>query len=491
MKIWDDILNTAIIGTDKKQVNTGLAPEQLVQTLQLTEKVSNEKEEQFLAAASVVYNYKRAGILPLDVRTSLIPVCEEEEKRYCGPDAAGSLQAVLGEENDSLLYWWLFQCSKKELIVKPEYIPALFEIAEKNKELRTLIVACSGKRGQWLRQFNSNWTFAADATYQDTFEHGRSEERKNALITWRRADPTAARDALQKVWKQEQAAAKAELLSALEENISKDDEAFLQEAWKEKSQKVKEEALNLLKQIPDSFLVKEVWEFVRPLLTLKKSGGVLGLMSKESIEVNLSFTIPEHFKTYGISHIDANKIYTEKEFTLDQLIGFVPPTCWEQHFDLKSLQILQILDKREETQKFISSFARGANTFKNVEWAQLLFKDYKKLCTSVVKDFSKELREEAAIEAFKDFKSLRSILPSMEEEWPASFVMNLLKRTAQEPYTHTKNAYRPIIHHFPVSIADQLDKIEVTDAYRRSYWEGIAADIQLMLSIKKQINQSF
>jgi len=491
IKVWDEIINTFIIGTDKKQFNKQLLAADLLALIEETEQLTDQKEDQFLNAASVIYNYRRSGFIPSKAQAELLPVCEKETKVYCRNTASASLQTVLGEENNSLLYYWLLLCSKNELLAEPVFIPVLLDIAKKNKELRSLIDTCLGKRVTWVKTFNWQWDFNTQLTYKQLFEEGRTEERKTALIQWRNEFPSEAREALASVWKGEQAATKTELLETLEINLSEEDEIFLNEAWKEKSQKVKDVALSLLKKIPGSSITTEVLNFTTPLISYKKSSAMLGLVNKESIEIDLSFEIPVHFKTYGISNIDANKIFSEKEFTLNQLLSSVPPNIWETHFNLTPQQILELLAKKEETKKFIGAFAEAADTFKNSEWGALLYKKHNFICYSVIGSFSRDIQEEIALATLTDNRNIYACLPGKDIEWPVKFVMAFLERTSQEPYSYSKNYYKTIIHHFPVQITDKIDSIHVEDVLKKSYWENIKEEIKKMLAVKQQIIQSF
>lgn len=491
MKVWEEIINTAIIGTDKKSLNKSLIPTDLLSELEKAEQLSTEKEIQFLNSAAIICNYKRAGFVSTSSEMSSIEECADEDKSYCSSHATGALQAVINEDNNALLIYWLNKCIDKNNIVTPEYIPLLFQKAERDITLKELVITCCGVRGKWIVQFNAVWLFQEEKSLQTIFDHGRLEERKVALKEWRTSSPVEAREALEKSWAQEQAATKAELLGVLEVNLAPNDEGFLKECWKEKSQKVKEVALKLLKQLPDSFIIKEIWEFVQPLVSYKKSASMLGLLNKETVTLNLSFEIPEHFKSYGISYIDANKIYSEKEFTLDQLIGIIPLNYWEEHFNMKADDILAIFNKKEETEKFISSLARAANTFKNTEWAKILYKKYNKLCMEAIHSFERELQEEIVLADLQNFKDIYSILSDKKSEWSIQFSTRLIAKTAQEPYTYTKAFYKNIIHHFPVSLIEKLDQVTVTDTQKMNYWENIKEEIKKMLAIKLQINQSF
>ena len=219
---------------------------------------------------------------------------------------------------------------------------------------------------------------------------------------------------------------------------------------------------------------------------------MLGLLSKETIELNLQFELPEHFKAYGISHLDANKIYSEKEFTLSQLLSFVPPAVWEKHFNMNAAQILELFGKKEETKKFTSSLGMAVNTFKNVEWGLLLYKQYRQLCMSIVKSFDRNLQEEITLASLhENAKRIYDVLPGREQEWSLKFTLALLEKAAQEPYTYTKHYYKQIIHHFPVAVMEKLDHIDVTDPLKKNYWNGISEELKRMLAIKQQIIQSF
>lgn len=491
IKVWEEVVNTAIIGTEKKGIDKSLFPIDLLSEIEKSEQLSTEKEVQFLNAAAIISNYKRAGFVSVSMEVPNIDECPEEDKPYSSAQATGALQAVIDEDNLALLMYWLDKCIEKNTVVTPQYIPILFQKAEKNVALRELVIASCGKRGGWLMQFNPEWSFQEESTPQIIFEHGRMEERKIALKKWRIYSPVQAREALENTWDKEQSSTKVELLGALEVNLTEKDEPFLKKCFNEKSQKVKDVALRLLKQLPSSFIIKEVWEYIQPLISYKKTSSILGFLTKESITINLSFEIPQHFKTYGISNLDANKLFTEKEFTLDQLIGLIPLSNWENHFQLSAEDILALFDKNEETQKFISSFAKAANTFKNIMWAKTLYIKYNKLCIEAIHGFEKEMQEEILLSEIENFKDIYSTLSDNKSEWSISLSTRLIEKTAQEPFVYNKAFYKNIIHHFPVSLIEKLDGITVNNTLKKSSWENIKEEIKQMLSIKLQINQSF
>lgn len=489
---WNDIINTAMIGTEKKSVQKNLLPAELAAVAGKIETSSTDKEEIFLKTSGLVFNYRQAGVQPLEAQAGNIQVCEEEDLSYCSDKAAGVLQSVLSEENDALLRLWMQKCAAVNQVVPPVFLPRLFNLAWRNKSIRNEILSCVGKRGRWLTQFNPHWQFGRDESPAEIFTNGKTDERKTALKQIRQQDPAQALSLLQQCWAQEQANTRADFLSTFKENLSLADEPWLIELTKEKSQKVKDQAYALLKQINGAQLVNEVWEFVKPLVSLKKSSALLGLVNKAGIEISLDFEIPKHFKDFGIEDLVANKLYTEKEFTLSQLIGLIPPGYWETHLSMKPAEILELMAKKEETRKYISSFATAANNFKNIGWSLPLFREYDEFCADLMPLYDVDVREEFALKMLKDNAgNLDLIRPVKEEEWSLKFSIELLKHTSTEPYSFNKNYYRNIILNLPVSLADHLEGLGSEDESRKAYWNTLKEELLRLLMIKKQITASF
>lgn len=492
IKPWEEIINTAIIGTDKRKINVSVLAEELRQTVEHIETSADDKDLIFLHISSVVSNYRKGGYLPFPISGNPIEECPKEDKKYCSPAAIHALQSTIDDENRSLLFYWLNKCHEHSLLVTPEYIPLLFEKTEKDSSLKNLVVSCCGVRGQWMTQFNPKWTFQpTEAPVQEVFDHGKLEERKEALRIWRTSNPEEARLALEKTWPQEQAATKTELLGALKVNLQLTDEDFLKTCLKEKSQKVKEAAFNLLKQLPGSFIIKEVWAFLNPLMVYKKSSAILGLLNKETIDINLSFQIPEHFKTYGISDIDANEMYNEKEFTLSQLISIIPLNYWEEHFNLTGEEIISLFGKKETTKKFLPSFAEAVNQYHNIHWAKVLYAKHDLVCLAVVKAFDEEMQQQILLSNLESYRDIYQILADRNKEWNINFAIEFIKKTAQEPYIYSKAFYKNIIHHLPISLSDKLNQINQEEELKQQYWVNLREDMKRMLAIKQQINQSF
>lgn len=492
MKVWEEIINTAIIGTDKKTINAASLDIELQTILEQLETKDEDKERVFLNVCAMISNYRKAAFIPASIVVDDIQLCASESFEYCSASAVAALQAILDDDNKSLLNYFLKKCQSLNLIIPPYFLNQLFEKAEKEEQLRTSVVSCFGERGKWMAKFNNDWEFDKTAlNNQDIFDHGALEDRKKVLKAWRVISPSEARVAIEKVWSQEQAAVKLEFLKILEDQLEIEDEPFLKLCLKEKSQKVKDLALYLLKKLPASFIVEEVWNFVKPLVQIEKSSSFLGLINKESLEIKLNFDIPEHFKSYGISHIDADKEFTEKEFTMHQLIEIIPVWYWEEHFKLSPLEMLTLFNKSDQTKKYINALALSCNSYQSLAWALVLYKNFNSLCLSAVKDFDMKTKQEIVLSEKEYLQDIYLILNDEYAEWDLNFALNLIHKTAQEPYIFTKQYYRNLIHHFPVEIMEELNQINHEDINKQSYWVNLREEIKRMLTIKLQIIQSF
>src|SRR5689334_13112743 len=140
MEHWNNIINTALLGTDKKQIVVAELSSILTEVYeQINTNDALDNEEKFLHIAAVAFNYRQCGITPHTDEKIVIKEAATEENHYCNSLALQVLKDILEEQSHSLLRWWLQHCDAKGQIVVPELIPALFRIAANHKKLRPLI----------------------------------------------------------------------------------------------------------------------------------------------------------------------------------------------------------------------------------------------------------------------------------------------------------------------------------------------------------------
>ena len=377
MKSWNNIIATAMLGTDKKQPERDELSEDLAAIwTTIGDNAAIDKEEQFLQLTAAVSNYRQCGVVPVHKPELTADIAPAEELPYCNNASAQMLKTILDEDNKSLLKLWLQLCMQKQQIAPPVLLPQLLDKAIKHKSLRQEIQQCVGNRGGWLSNFNKDWIFApATGNDEELWQTGTADQRKDVLLRMRATDPALAREWLQDTWSKESANTKADLLTALAVNLSDADLEWLESLATDKSQKVKDATFTLLASIPSSSAVQRYWQVAQQAVTLKKEKKMLGLSSRMVLQAALPATYDDMIHKTGIEKTINNKSFTNEEWIVYQLISGVPPQLWEAHFNEPPEKMLELFAADKNNEKYIPAFATATGRFMNTAWAQQLSKD--------------------------------------------------------------------------------------------------------------------
>lgn len=493
MEYWDNIIHTALLGTDKRQLKKEDFSEDLAEAFDMIPQ-SGEKEEQYLSIAAVAFNYRKCGVMPVNKIVERT-VAKEEVKVYCSSEAHQVLNDVLSIESQSLFALWLQECNNKNQIVLPEYIPLLFDLALKYKQLQQLIIPIAGKRGEWLLPLNNTWKFEPAGVNEDLWQTGTLDQRKNFIKELRQTDPTKARELLQQAWAQENANTKAELLKQLTLGISNEDVEWFEQLMSEKSQKVKEEALKLLKQIPTSYIVQQYWEILKQSLHIKKERGLLGIGSKTVLEIALINNIDESIFKSGIEMIASEKNSSDNDFILYQLISAVPPSFFEQHFGLDKQVIIDVFLKSKSGKQFITAFGLAAAIFKEVDWLKAIIGVSKdQFYPQAFELLSNEEIEKYAIPFLtksEAYLTIESISKYYKGEWSLILTREIFKYTVRNQYGYPRSFYNQNILSIPAAIIPEFDTFTPDEEYLKNMWNKTSEYLFQLLSLRTQTLKAF
>lgn len=494
MESWNQVIHTALLGTEKKTLRKEDVDEYLAQSLDLIAVQSGDKEEAFLQAASVVYNARQCGAVPLKKETVFLPQAEPEEKSYASPAAHAVLSDILDTGSTSLFQFWLEQCNAANKIVKPDFLPYLLNSATKRKELRHLVKACGGKRGEWLVQFNEGWKWNEAVNEEDVWQTGTLAQRKTFLSQQRLTDPTKGRELLQQTWSQEPANTKAELLEAMLTSASDADVPWLEELLNEKSVKVKEAALQVLKTISSSSIVQTYWAILKHSIQLTTSKGILGIGSKTTLDIKLAAVDPSIFKT-GIEQVSSEKGVSDETFILYQLTESVPPRFWEEYFNLNREEILKLFSKDETAKSLIPAMGTAAARFHDIEWLRTIISiEEKNLYLEALEILPQKEAEAYAVSFFTHDDTAVSMVQNLhhfKEEWTMDFTKAFLRFAAKNGYQYHRGFYSELIHLFPVPVIGELEKCTPKEEYQRTMWAGVSEHITKLLTLKLQTLKAF
>lgn len=493
MEFWNNIINTAMIGTDKKQISAAELPADLQEAATII--YANEaidKEEKFLQLAALTFNYRQAGVLPLHKETVTLPQCAPEEKTYCNTSASQVLKGIQSEQSIPLLKFWLQQCNAKDQVAQPELIPSLLAEGVQQKKLQTLVAACCGKRGKWLSSFNEAWNFSQNQTAEQRWQTGTPEQRKAILKDTRTNDPALARDWLQQTWPQEDANTKTAFLEILSINISEADITFLESLSLEKSKKVKEETTNLLKCIPASAVVQLYQQVLQLSVQLKKERALFGLSSKMVLQFLLPLGFDESIFKTGIDKLSNNKEFTDDEFILIQLIQSVPPTFWEKQLAADPKTIIEQFQKDDIGKKMMPALVIATIKFNDVQWALHLMQHSSVFYIEIIPLLPLQEQEKYSNQFFEQFAdSIIQYAVQREAEWSTTLTKNIFRHLAKNPYNYTRSFFSEHIHLIPASIVAELEKCTPPEEHLRTMWSNTSDYIIKLISLKIQTLKAF
>lgn len=494
MESWNNIINAALLGTEKKALRKEEMDAAFVQLFEAVERHTGDREEIFLQTAAIVYNYRQCGAVPLKKDAVSLPVAGAEEKEYASSFAHAVLKDIVDSGSSSLLQFWLEQCGDKFQIIQPDFLPLLLAAGAKTKNLQPRIKAVGGRRGEWLTQFNEEWKWSESLNDEEVWQTGSAAQRKSVLAQMRKMDPAKAREWLQQTWPQENAATKEALLEEMRFNAGDEDVAWLESLLNEKSVKVKEAALQILKTISSSGVVQTYWSILKQSIQLTTSKGVFGIGAKTSLSVKLANVDPAIFKT-GIESVSNDKKISDDVFVLAQLTAAVPPKLWEEHFNSDKRNVIELFSKDPKHKPFIAALGKAAARFSDTDWLrQITAADESLLYPHALPLLPQKEAETYALKFFDNEKDAGNIMQSItafNREWSPPFAKAVLRFTAQRPYQYNAAFYNNVAHLLPVPVAGELEKCTPKEEHLRPMWSNLSEHIIKLLTLKLQTLKAF
>lgn len=369
MQTWDEILATAVVGTEQREFK--LAPSEDELGLLLAQISNTDREGSLLSAASVIALYRTAGVAPPTDTQPLPEARSDDEMRRGSPASGQHLALMLEGEFREVLPEWLAAMKNARMRVPEEHLPVLLEHGHMEPSLRGMIVAVLGRRGEWLATQNPDWSYAIRREEKDAWETGSREERLLLLERLRTADPTKARELLATTWSQEPVKDRVAFLEKLATAVSSSDESFLNEALHDRSVEVRRAARVLLAGLPDSEFSQRLKELANQVVSFKKP-----LIGKARIEAAL----PED----PIAWLKANDIEIDnpprnaaqsmgaKGWALKEMISLIPIIHWSELWKKSPIEIIRAGEESEWRESIALGFVLAAQRDRDPDWIEAL-----------------------------------------------------------------------------------------------------------------------
>jgi hypothetical protein len=255
---WDELVSTALVGTERRQV-----PEVVVAGVAAG---GGDAAALLLDRAALLVAERRAGWAAR--RAEPLPAAPSEHAPPARPAAGRRLARLLDADHAELLSEWLSTAAARGLRAPAALLPDLLQRGRGDRALRPAIAAVAGERGRWLAALNPDWAYllaerGADADAADgaeVWEFGAAGHRRDHLARLRARDPAAARELLAASWAQETPDDRALFLAVLADGLAAADEPFLDRALDDRRAAVRDLAADLLVRLPGSALGRRMAE---------------------------------------------------------------------------------------------------------------------------------------------------------------------------------------------------------------------------------------
>jgi Family of unknown function (DUF5691) len=493
MQFWNEVLHTALLGSDKKAVDPANLHPDLGELSQRLTAAVPDKEDRFLQLAAIALNYRQAGTTPLDKEGLTLIAAPPEEKPYCSVPAMQVLGDLLAENNPSLITFWLKLCQDNGQIVRPDLLPALLQTGAGDKSLRNGIIACIGRRGEWLSRLNPGWTFASGNGESDEqlWQTGSIDQRKQVLQQLRLSNPGLALEWLQQTWPHEDAGTKLDLLQQLTIGSNDKDLPFLESLAGEKSKKVKEQVFLLLKKIPSSPLVASYWAVVHNNLSLKKESTLLGLVSKSTLRLQSPAVADKVIYESGIEKLSNKKELTDDEFLLYQLMQWVPLSFYETHWQLTTEQLIRFFEEDALGKKLFPALILSIVHFTDMARAQVMMSRSGVFYLDLIPLLPLQQQDHYSLKFFQQSPdSIIQYAVQRNEDWGMDLTVLILQHAIKNPYQYNRSFFGRIIHLLPVAAAD-VRLADTADNPAGNNWNTVVEYWKKLLHLKKQTINAF
>ncbi|HBE18795.1 MAG TPA: hypothetical protein DEG17_11630 [Cyanobacteria bacterium UBA11149] len=507
MNIWQDILTTALVGTERKTLTPIPPTNQLSQLL--SQLNYRDPEGTLLSAAAIISLYQKAEQISVIDNQTLPTPSQNCDLSICSPLAAEYLKVIFLKERLLLLSEWLTTAAAAKKQVPAYSLPELLELGRTSPHLRLAIMPVLGKRGRWLAAQNPQWDYVVGEDIEITWQTGSNAARQLLFQQIRTENPAAAREKLIKIWAEEKSEEKLGFLQISPTGLNKDDEPFLEAALDDKSPEVRQKAAELLAHLPESRLCQRMATRVTSALIIKQNRHRLHL------DFNLSHGSDEGMLRDGIDSKNSPKLLGKKAWQILQIVAATPLSLWSQINDISPIEWIQAAKRSEWDRTLVDGWVVAALRQKNPEWAEVLLSMHHNFNGYLVNHnqsiqglinalppqrqdtfFIKFLQENKTI--FDTQNSAFSLLRHYRYPWSHEFTMALidtlayhLKRTTN-PYDWTlRSAFQDFACYIPLSLVPVISviipKIVPKNASWASFWIEAIDDFMALLNFRVEM----
>ncbi|MGW4495420.1 DUF5691 domain-containing protein [Streptomyces sp. NPDC004376] len=388
---WDDLLTTALLGTDRRPVPAATATAPPAPAPAPAPNDARPAPLSLLDAAAMATVRRRAGLRagPAAPRPEPAPA---DPRPPLPARAAHRLAALLTDRSTAgtrrgstpdlteLLPQWLAAANAHGYSPPPHLLPALLDAARGRTDLRPAVLEFAGPRALWLARLNPDWRFARrtapggsalpdpedSEAVRHLWQEGLFAERVAVLTAVRAHAPSKARELLESTWSTERAEDRLMFLDSLRTNLSAADEPFLERGLADRSRNVRAIAAELLSALPGSALAARMAERALTCVALDHTG------AEPTVAVEAPHVCDAGMERDGVSATPP-KGRGERSWWLGQLVEAAPLGVWSARLGGRTPEGIVALPVADGWQEELhAAWCRAAVRQGDAEWARAL-----------------------------------------------------------------------------------------------------------------------
>ncbi len=486
---FDDLLATALVGTERRPYSAAGAPTPLAGRLSGG---SGDPAGTLLDAAALATVYRRAGIRP----SSGVPLpapAPDETRPLVSERAGRRLATLLDGGNAELLTEWLSLADARGQRAPATLLPGLLERGRHDASLRPLIVTVGGHRLRWLAAHSPHWKYLAEvgsgeAADEQDWQFGEPGRRLDHLRAVRGADPAAGRQKLAAVWSAEDHTSRALLLTSFEVGLSTDDEEFLEKALNDRRKEVRVVAVRLLGQLPGSAYQQRMSERALRYVQLDDKGRTLVLSTPDTCDAAM--------RRDGLI-AQKQPTVTNREEWLREIITAAPLSTWQAlQPDPKKLLALKVSGPGDV---LLEGLARATVRERDPAWAVALLSLPKKqtpgwLANVLLPMLPAERRTRFLVDQIKHIShaaGIANLLDDCPGPWDVAVGLAVLATLRRQYPKLGYHSYRWVAlagPRLPVALANETRAL-VEKASERGY--PALEELGTMITLRQQMHEEF
>lgn len=386
MSYHEEVISTALLGTQKKTLQTQFLPEILAEIIK--QMPSEDEEAKFFRAMALLQQYQKAGNLDVLIGLPELPIAQPEKQEYIDSKLQKALNILLNGEQHLNFFWEIFidKCIVNQKIITPNMLVDFLEYMQNKPAYNHYIASLIGERGKWLAKLNPMWVnYQATPQKNEDLWDIKTMKLQN-LLQFRQENPKKVREYIVAHWNDFSTSQRTNFVSVFRKNLSIDDEDALKYIleWI-KAKKIEEnqhlialqkEVISCLLCIAESDLSKEVWAKFKNYLVIEKGKIQIKLPKKPDDFFNQE-QMWQRLRLLEKSH---NELwYNDMEGWAYEIFRHTSPKRLQEHFKLDITEILKQFNENETLKRTIKkhtlalytkALAEAAFNFDNAAWAK-------------------------------------------------------------------------------------------------------------------------